>query len=85
MIASQHERTIMLIGEKAFSNCSSLISIVIPDGITNIKNNSTVKFKDNGDIDIFVNNNTGIRISPNYKSIEVYGNFKINGKEIGEL
>ncbi len=55
------------------------------DGITNIKNNSTVKFKDNGDIDIFVNNNTGIRISPNSKSIEVYGSFKINGKEIGEL
>ena len=55
------------------------------DGITNIKNNSTVKFKDNGDIDIFVNNNTGIRISPNSKSIEVYGSFKINGKEVGDL
>ena len=52
------------------------------DGITNIKNNSTLKFKDNGDIDIFVNNNTGIRISPNSKSIEIYGSFKINGKEI---
>lgn len=52
------------------------------DGITNIKNNSTIKFKDNGDIDIFVNNNTGIRISPNSKSIELYGKFKINGKEI---
>ena len=55
------------------------------DGITNIKNNSTIKFKDNGDIDIFVNNNTGIRISPNSKSIEVYGSFKINGKEIGDI
>lgn len=55
------------------------------DGITNIKNNSTVKFKDNGDIDVFVNNNTGIRISPNSKSIEVYGTLKINGKEIGDL
>ena len=55
------------------------------DGITNIKNNSTIKFKDNGDIDIFVNNNTGIRISPNSKSIEVYGSFKINGKEIGDM
>ena len=43
------------------------------------------KFKDNGDIDIFVNNNTGIRISPNSKSIEVYGSFKINGKEIGDI
>ena len=55
------------------------------DGITNIKNNSTIKFKDNGDIDIFVNNNIGIRISPNSKSIEVYGSFKINGKEIGDI
>ena len=55
------------------------------DGITNIKNNYTIKFKDNGDIDIFVNNNTGIRISPNSKSIEVYGSFKINGKEIGDM
>jgi len=53
------------------------------DGITNIKNNSTVKFKDNGDIDIFVDNNTGIRISPNSKSIELYGTFKINGKVVG--
>lgn len=35
------------------------------DGITNIKNNSTVKFKDNGDIDIFISNNTGIKISNN--------------------
>ena len=53
------------------------------DGITNMKNNSTVKFKDNGDIDIFVDNNTGIRISPNSKSIELYGTFKINGKVVG--
>lgn len=53
------------------------------DGITNMKNNSTIKFKDNGDIDIFVDNNTGIRISPNSKTIELYGTFKVNGKEIG--
>lgn len=53
------------------------------DGITNMKNNSTIKFKDNGDIDIFVDNNTGIRISPKSKSIELYGTFKINGKEVG--
>lgn len=53
------------------------------DGITNIKNNSTVKFKDNGDIDIFVNNNIGIRVSPSSQSIEVYGSFKVNGKVIG--
>lgn len=52
------------------------------DGITNLKNNSTIKFKDNGDIDIFVSNNTGLRISPESKSIEIYGSFKINGKEV---
>lgn len=52
------------------------------DGITNTKNNSTIKFKENGDIDIFVENNTGIRISPKSKTIELYGTFKINGKVI---
>lgn len=43
------------------------------DGITNINTKSTVKFKDNGDIDIFVNNNTGIRINPNTKNISFFG------------
>jgi hypothetical protein len=43
------------------------------DGITNLSTNSTVKFKENGDIDIFVGNNTGIRINPNDKSISFFG------------
>jgi hypothetical protein len=43
------------------------------DGITNIKTKATVKCKDNGDIDIFVENNTGIRINPNTKSITLFG------------
>lgn len=54
------------------------------DGITNIKNNSTVKFKDNGDIDIFINNNTGIRISNN--KIYFYGSeLNFNGININDL
>ena len=31
-------------------------------GMTNLKNKSTVKLRDNGDIDLFTRNNTGIRI-----------------------
>lgn len=51
-------------------------------GITNLSTKSTVKLKENGDIDIFVANNIGIRISPKDKSISLHGKFKINGKEI---
>lgn len=52
-------------------------------GITNLKTKSTMKFKDNGDIDIFVANNIGIRICPNNKTIEFYGmKFLFNGTEI---
>ena len=55
------------------------------DGITNIKSNSTVKFKDNGDIDIFVSNNVGIRISNEQHKVFVYGvSLEINGIEINE-
>lgn len=43
------------------------------DGITNTKNKSNIKFKDNGDIDMFVTNNIGIRICPHNKTIEFYG------------
>lgn len=43
------------------------------DGITNTLTNSTVKFKDNGEIDVFVSNNTGIRINPNTKNISFFG------------
>ena len=55
------------------------------DGITNIKSNSTVKFKDNGDIDIFVSNNVGIRISDSQHKISLYGiGIDINGIELNE-
>lgn len=54
------------------------------DGITNIKNNSTVKFKDNGDVDIFISNNTGIRIAN--KKIYFYSEeLNFNGIDLMEL
>ena len=52
------------------------------EGMTHLKTKSTVKLKENGDIDIFVAGNLGIRISPNDKSINVYGTFKVNNKTI---
>lgn len=51
-------------------------------GITSLSTKSTIKFKDNGDIDIFIANNTGIRISKTDNSINLYGTIKINGQEI---
>ena len=50
-------------------------------GITNLKTKSTVKLKENGDIDIFVANNIGIRISKSSKKIYVYGELFINGEK----
>jgi hypothetical protein len=55
-------------------------------GITNLKTKSTIKFKDNGDIDMFVSSNVGIRISPENKSIEFYGlKFLFNGIDINDI
>lgn len=51
-------------------------------GITSLKTKSTIKFKDNGDIDIFVANNIGVRISTKNKSIDLYGKLNVNGQEI---
>ena len=59
---------------------------VTEQGITNLETKSTIKFKDNGDIDIFVNNNTGIRIDANTQTINIYGlNILFNGKPINSL
>jgi hypothetical protein len=59
---------------------------VTEQGITNLDTKSTIKFKDNGDIDIFVNNNTGIRIDANTQTINIYGlNILFNGKPINSL
>lgn len=43
-------------------------------GITNLKNNSTVKLRDNGDIDIFCGGNVGLRICKNTGNIKLYAN-----------
>ena len=50
-------------------------------GITNLETKSTIKFKDNGDIDIFVANNIGIRINKSNKKIYIYGDLVINGEQ----
>lgn len=55
-------------------------------GITNLNTKSTMKLKDNGDIDMFVANNIGIRICPNSKTIEFYGaKFLFNGNTMNNL
>jgi hypothetical protein len=51
-------------------------------GITSLATKSTIKFKDNGDVDIFVGNNIGIRISKKDQSINIYGKLKVNGREL---
>ena len=52
-------------------------------GITNLKTKSTVRLRENGDIDIFVSNNTGIRISNSDHKIYIYGSgIYFNNKEI---
>lgn len=51
-------------------------------GITNLDTKSTIRLKENGDIDIFVSNNVGLRISPRNQTIGIYGSIQINGKEI---
>lgn len=50
-------------------------------GITNLETKSTIKLKENGDIDIFVANNIGIRISKSNKKVYVYGDLVINGEQ----
>ena len=37
-------------------------------------NTSVVKLRDNGAIDIFVGNDNGIRVDPNERSIQIFGN-----------
>lgn len=55
-------------------------------GMTNLDTKSTVKLKENGDIDIFVSNNIGIRICPCNKTIEFYGlDFWFNGVSLKDF
>ena len=52
-------------------------------GITNLETKSTIKLKENGDIDIFVANNIGLRISAKEHKIYFYGlGIYLNDKEI---
>lgn len=53
-------------------------------GITNLDTKSTVKFKENGDIDLFVDNNVGIRICKKSQKIMFFGmGVNIGGTELG--
>lgn len=50
-------------------------------GLTNLNTKATLKMKDNGDIDIFVADNVGIRISKKMRKIYFYGfDININGE-----
>lgn len=49
-------------------------------GITNLDTKANVKLKEDGDIDIFIDNNIGIRICKSGKSINVYGDLNLFGK-----
>lgn len=42
-------------------------------GLVNIESGSGIKIKDNGDIDIFIDNNSGVRISKQNHEINFYG------------
>jgi hypothetical protein len=52
------------------------------NGVTDINTKSTIKIDENGNINIFVNNNIGIKVCPDSNSIEVYGQLRINGVEV---
>ena len=45
MSPTQHERTIMLIGEEAFSNSSNIASLAIPSSVTFIGEKAFNRFK----------------------------------------
>ena len=52
-------------------------------GMTNLDTKSTVKLRENGDIDIFVSHNVGIRISNTDHKIYMYGlGLYLNNKEL---
>ena len=65
-------------------NCISKITKYTDkeEGVTNLDTKSTIKLRENGDIDIFVANNIGIRINKSNKRIDIYGDLYINGKKI---
>jgi len=69
--------------QKASESIHDLDKYSVRDqGITHLNTKSTIKLKENGDIDIFVAGNLGIRISPKDKSINIHGTVKVNNKII---
>lgn len=54
-------------------------------GLTNIKTKATIKLCNNGNIDVFVSNNVGIRIGSDNK-VYLYGkDFIINGQKLNDI
>ena len=53
-------------------------------GIVHLDNNSCIRMRDNGDIDIFAGNNTGIRISKN-KGLQLYGKTNMVGGMVSSV
>lgn len=52
------------------------------NGVTDVITKSTIKIDEDGNINIFVNNNTGLKVCPETGSIEIYGQLIINGVEV---
>ena len=55
------------------------------NGVTDIITKSTVKMDEDGNINIFVNNNAGIKVCPMTGSVEIYGQLKVNGVNINDI
>ena len=74
-------------GAQSYESINSIDKYGMKDhGVTNLSNHSSVKVKENGDIDMFVSNNTGIRISNTDHKIYFYGlDFIFNDKSLTEL
>lgn len=63
------------IDEKSMDLVTSLDKIDADEvGIVNLKNKASVRLKDNGDIDVFTENNIGIRICKSTGNIKLYAN-----------
>lgn len=52
------------------------------NGVTDVITKSTIKIDEDGNVNIFVNNNTGLKVCPETGSIEIYGQLIINGVEV---
>jgi hypothetical protein len=48
-------------------------------GLTHPTTKATIKLKDDGNIDIFINSNIGIRVNTVTSSVDIYGDVNVNG------